>query len=227
VEALIFVLIGLAVAAGIWLSYYVKRKRRQDLQRAAAQLGLQFSAEDTFGLVNRPFELFDRGDGRGCENVMWGTWKELDVTEFDYWYYEQSSDSKGRTSRTYHRFSSALIDIDALCPHLTIGRETFFTRMADHFGFRDIEFESEEFNRAMTVQGTDPKFATDLIDARMMRWLLEAKGWSFELHDRSILCFGNRQRPDAVPLVILALRAFRDHIPRVVWELYRSPSPGR
>ena len=38
--------------------------------------------------------------------------------------------------------------------------------------FHDIQFESEEFNRDFTVHCEEPKFANDLIDARMMQWLL-------------------------------------------------------
>ena len=58
------------------------------------------------------------------------------------------------------------------CPHLSIARENLFTRLADGIGLDDIAFELAEFNDAFTVKSRDRKFANDLVDQRMMRWLL-------------------------------------------------------
>ena len=60
----------------------------------------------------------------------------------------------------------------ALPISLTIDREGFFTRLADAIGLDDIEFELQEFNDAFNVKAKDRKFANDLIDQRMMRFLL-------------------------------------------------------
>jgi hypothetical protein len=83
-----FGLVGFVVVAAValYLSYYLKQKRRQDLALAATQLGLAFSVEDTLGCLGYPFSLLARGDGRGTENVMWGAWQGIPVNEFDYWY---------------------------------------------------------------------------------------------------------------------------------------------
>ncbi|MEX0833543.1 MAG: hypothetical protein WD276_06690 [Actinomycetota bacterium] len=219
------VILGVLLIAGgaIYLSIYLKKKRRQELQLMARQLGLRYSQEDPFGLLAYPFALFRKGDGRGLENVLAGKWQELEVKEFDYWYYEESRDSDGNTSRTYYRFSCVATDIDAACPPLTIGRENFFTRMADSLGFRDIEFELGEFNKNFQVKGKDRKFANDLVDARMMQWLLGAgEGWSFEVSGNQVMCFAKRRRPTELIPLFGTLKAFREHVPRVVYELYGS-----
>ena len=83
-ESVIFVSVGLAVAAVATFSWYLKRKRRQGLALMARQLGLDFSTEDTLGCLGLPFALLQRGDGRGTENVMWGTWQGTTVRAFDY-----------------------------------------------------------------------------------------------------------------------------------------------
>ncbi len=147
---LAFVAIAAIAILGAWFSFHLKKKRRDEFAMMARQLGLQYSSVDTQGCLGYPFALFAKGDGRGTENVLWGTWQAMVATEFDYWYYEESPNSEGRRGRTYYRFSCAVSDIGASCSHLTIERENLFTRMADHLGFSDIDFESEEFNRSST-----------------------------------------------------------------------------
>lgn len=224
------IILLLLVAGAIgYLSYYFRKKRREELARMATQLGLQYSKSDPFGLLSLPFGLLSRGDGRGVENVVWGTWQGMEVKEFDYWYYEERRDSKGKRSRTYYKFSCVVSEIPAASPGLAISRENVFTRMADGLGFRDIDFELEEFNRAFQVKGKDRKFANDLIDARMMRWLLGAgKEWGFELSGPYVLCSSKRRKPAELVALLGTLQGFQGNIPRVVWSLYgtgdRTPS---
>jgi hypothetical protein len=45
-----------------------------------------------------------------------------------------------------------VIEVPAAFPHLTMAREGLFTRLADHLGMEDIEFESPEFNRRYKVK---------------------------------------------------------------------------
>ncbi len=226
-EILIFV--GLAAIAGFaaWMGWYLKKKRREELAVMARQLGLEYSPRDVQGCLGLPFALLGKGDGRGTENVMWGTWQGMPVREFDYWYYEESTDSEGRRSKTYYRFSCAVTDIAAICPPLTLDREDLFTRMADHMGLRDIEFESEDFNHAFNVKSKDRKFANDVIDARMMQWLVSVDGgFTFEISGRWMLCSSKRRRPTELVPLLGTLEAFHEHVPRVVYELYGVEAAG-
>lgn len=220
-EVLLFLGLLGAVAAGVWISWYLKEKRRKELALAAAQLGLSFAPIDPFDCLGYPFALLRRGDGRGVENVLWGTWQGMPVRAFDYWYYEERGDSEGRRTRTYHRFSCAVTEIQAACSPLRLDRENLLTRLADHLALRDIEFEWEEFNRAFNVSASDRRFASDFVDARMMAWLLSVPAeFSFEASGRWLLCSSKRRGPfDLVPL-LGTLQGFRDRVPRVVFELY-------
>jgi hypothetical protein len=220
----IILLFVVLVVAGAAVSYYLKQKRRKELALVAGQFGLQFWPTDTQGCLGLPFHLFTKGDGRGVANVMWGTWQGIPLQEFDYWYYEESSDSNGNRSKTYYRFSCAVTEIEPVCPSLRVERENLLTSIADHIGLHDIEFESEEFNREFNVKGEDRKFASDFIDARMMEWLLATEhGFGFEVAGRWLLCYGKRRAPlELVPL-IGTVKQFREHVPRVVFELYGGP----
>ncbi len=220
-ELLIFVALVGPVAAGVWLCWYLRKKRRKELALAARQLGLSYAPADPFDCLSLPFALLQRGDGRGVENVLWGTWQGMPVRAFDYWYYDEHRDSKGRRSRTYHGFSCAVTEVEAACSPLRLERENLLTRLADHLALRDLEFESEEFNRRFNVTGQDRRFAHAFVDARMMAWLLTVPGeLSFEVCGRWLLCYSRRRAPfDLVPL-LGTLQGFRERVPRVVFELY-------
>ena len=212
--------LGLIILIG-WYGYAKRKKRRQAFALLGTQLGLEYFPEDPFGLLSEPFALFDKGDGRGVENVLSGRWKDLDVRLFDYWYYEESTDSNGHTSKTYYRFDCVVAPVDAACPRLVIGHENIGTWLAGALTFHDIQFESEDFNKEFNVKSPDKKFANDFVDARMMDWLLKSgEGFSFEVDVDRLLCFHRQLKPmELVPLLGTA-KAFRDHIPRVVSSLY-------
>ncbi len=217
----VFILFALAAAAAGYLAYYFQQKRREAISSLARSLGLEYSTEDPFESLSYPFSLLARGDGRGIENVMWGSWRGLAVREFDYWYFDETTDSNGNRSRTYHRFSCAVTQVDASCMHLTIARENVFTALADRLGLRDIEFESDDFNRAFNVKCRDRKFASDIIDVRMMRWLLHAGAeFEFEVAGRWLLAYSRKRRPEEVVGLLATLGEFRQNVPRVVYELY-------
>ena len=220
-EILFFVGFAVLAIAGVALSLYLQARRRQEFLAFARQFGFEYSRHDPFGLLGLPFRLFARGEGRGIENVLWGEWKGRPVKTCDYWYYEEHRDSQGKTSRTYHRFNCAVIDVNAAFPPIVMAREGFLSRVADHLGFRDIEFESEEFNRRFQVKAGDRRFAFELVDARMMRWLLALeRSVSFEVAGRWILAYHGRVRPAALIPLIGAVSEFRDRIPRAAWGQY-------
>jgi hypothetical protein len=167
---LLLILVFVLVAGGlVYYQHQQKLQRQRELRSLALGHRLDFSLDDPFDTLGEPFSLLQKGDGRG---VMWGFWHELEVRAFDYWYYVESSDSEGHRSKSYYRFACVMTSVHALCPQLQISEENVFTRLADALTFRDIEFESEEFNRRFTVKGPDERFATAFCDARMMDWLL-------------------------------------------------------
>ncbi len=223
---LIFVaFIGLAIGAVV-LSYLAKKRRREGFALVATQLGMEYWPQDPFGLLSEPFALFRKGDGRGIENVLAGPYQSIDVKAFDYWYYDESTDGKGNTTKTYYRFDCVVVPIDAACSPLTIENENVFTRLADALSFHDIEFESEDFNRTFNVKSPDEKFANDFVDARMMQWLLQnGKGTAFEIMGDRLLTYRRKLSPMEIVTLLGISKAFLDHVPRVVYSLYSRATP--
>jgi len=219
--ALIIVGIVAALIAAAWYGWWAKKKRRQELALAAQQFGLQYAPVDTFNCLALPFGLLSRGDGRGTENVLWGAWQGMDLREFDYWYYDRTTDSKGQTSKTYYHFSCVVTEIPLTAPDLSVTKENIFTRFADHVGLRDIEFESEDFNREFNVKSRDKKFASDVIDARMMQWLLQSgEGYAFEMNGPYVLVYCKRLRPNELTPLLGSLQQYLQHVPKVAYSLH-------
>ncbi|HEX6580185.1 MAG TPA: hypothetical protein VF195_04870 [Actinomycetota bacterium] len=221
VPVLLLLVFGLLVAAVAYHQHQRKLARQREFHALALGHGLDFSIDDPFDTLEEPFALLQRGDGRGVENVLWGEWKGLEIRAFDYWYYEESTDSKGHTSRSYSRYDCVITRIDASCPALQISEENVFTRLADALTFRDIEFESEEFNRRFTVRGADERFATALCDAPMMDWLLRhGDGYAFEVVGDRVLCSCRRVPPAGMIHLFGTVKTFQEQIPGVVSSLY-------
>lgn len=156
-----------------------------------------------------------------------GTWHGIRVRAFDYWYYEESTDSDGRRSKTYYRFSCAVSEIEAACSPITIDRENLLTRIADGLALDDIRFELDEFNRAFNVKAGDRRFANDFVDQRMMEWLLGSPSeFRFDACGPWLMCFGKKQRPNELIPLLGTLEGFRDRVPRVVYDLYPRRAVG-
>ncbi len=219
----ILIVVLVVVVAGGVIAYQHQRKleRQRELRSLALDQRLDFSIEDPFDTTGEPFSLLQKGDGRGVENVMWGFWQGLEVRAFDYWYYEESSDSNGHRTKSYHRFNCLITLVDAVCPPLQISEENLLTRFAGALTFRDIEFESEEFNRRFHVKGADERFATAFCDARMMDWLLShGEGYGFEVAGDRLLCWTDRVSPAEMVHLLGTAKTFREQIPAVVRSLY-------
>lgn len=220
----VFWLVGGLIAVGVAIHRHLRKERRKREMRAfAGKAGLRYSHRDPFGTVRLGFRLFRQGDGRGVEHVCWGTTGGVEARLFDFWYYEQTRDQRGHTHRYYRYFSCAMIRIPGIYgPRLTVEPEGVFSRLADAVGFRDLQFESEDFNRAFQVEvAGEDRFAYAVLDAAMIEWLLTAaRQHRFEtLGDLVLVSTSPRSAAGMWDLLSVA-RGFRDRVPAVVAELY-------
>jgi hypothetical protein len=219
--AILFALFLALAILLIWWNYQRKKQRRLALASFAARSGLRFAADDPFGLLGEDFRLLHMGAGRGCENVVWGDWRGMPVKEADYWYYTESTDANGNKSRSYKYFSVLEAELACTVPAISIQRETLMSRLADRVGFADLEFESEQFNREFQVRAGDREFASRLVDARMMAWLMASTdGFGFELSSSNMLAWCGRRKPEELIGLFDTALGFRDHIPRLIWNEY-------
>jgi hypothetical protein len=97
---------------------------------------------------------------------------------------------------------------------LVIAREGFFSKVAQAFGYDDIDFESHEFSRKFCVRSPDKKFAYDFCNARMMEYLLANDDLTIELdQDTLALTFNSRLDPARTEPNLHRLVALRSLMP--------------
>lgn len=189
------IIVAIAVTASV-----IERKRRAALAEFASRCGLSFRPERDYELAKR-FQWLDalaRGSNRYAYNIVSGTWKDHEVLLFDYHY--QITTSNGKTTRTsHHHISVFTLTLPAAFPELRIVPENFGSKIAQAFGWEDIDFESAEFSRKFVVRSKDRKFAYDVCHPRMMEFLLEHPTLQVEIEGQIMATWSTgRLQPEAI-----------------------------
>ncbi len=175
----LLIIVGIIVVGfAIYYAYLLEKKRREEMAALAAELGWQFdpSKDRDHDDEYAHFEIFRHGHSRAAYNTLTGTLNVDDRTYpakmGDFIYKVTSSNGKSTSTRTY-RFSYLILQLPFFnVANLLIRREGMFDKLAGAFGFDDIDFESVEFSKRFFVKSPDKKFAYDVIDPRMMEFLL-------------------------------------------------------
>ncbi len=217
--ALIILFVGLAIALAVY-SVVAARKRREALFVLASRLGLVFDPApshllaERFGFLNQ----LAQGSNRYAFNVLSGQYQGNEVLVFDYHYETHSTDSKGHTTTHHHYFSFFILLLPANFPELRITRENLFTRIAEAFGYEDINFESAEFSRAFCVRSKDKKFAYDACNGQMMEYLLANRDLSIEIEGPALaLAFDRQLSVEQIEFDLGRLLAIRSHLPNYLF----------
>ncbi len=192
---IIFVLVALLMVVAVIGSLIAARKRREAMRLLAERLGLAFNPDKDYGLADR-FSFLNKlrqGDNRYAFNVLSGAYQGQEVLAFDYHYETHSTDSKGNRQTHHHHFSFFILFLPRPCPELVIGREGLFSKLAQAFGYDDIDFESAEFSRKFCVRSRDKRFAYDICHPRFMEYLLANDDLSLEF-ESSVVALGFGQR---------------------------------
>jgi hypothetical protein len=95
------------------------------------------------------------------------------------------------------------------------------SRLGDHLGLHDVEFEYDEFNRRFRVKCDDQRFAFSLLDGRMMQWLLGADTFeTVEVDGPWVLLAVGKLDPARWLDLGTWLEQFHRQIPAVVYSTY-------
>ncbi len=215
-QVLVIVGVIALVVVGAIFGHLVAKKRQEAMLALAARLGLRFDPNKDHGLAKR-YQFLDKlraGDNRYAFNVLSGKYNSHDVMAFDYHYETHSTDSKGHRQTHHHYFSFFLLLMPISFPELTVGREGFFSKVAQSLGYDDIDFESHEFSRKFCVRSRDKKFAYDVCNARMMEYLLANDDLTIEIEGPAMaISFGNRLSPEQIESNLNRLIAVRSLLP--------------
>jgi len=219
-QILIFgAVIGLIIALIIFGAMAAK-KRREELASLSLRLGLSYRAEKDYEMTDR-FEFLNalaRGSNRYAYNILSGTYQAREVLVFDYHYETHSTDSKGRRQTHHHHFSFFILMLPQSFPELLITREGFLSKIAQAFGYDDIDLESAEFSRTFCVRSKDKKFAYDVCNGPMMEYLLANRDLSIEIEARALaLAFGKCLAAPEIEMNLGRLLEIRSRLPEYLF----------
>jgi len=200
-----------AVSIALVLAFSANRKRRQAMTALGARMGFAYAPSDPslmfrFQTLGDPF---NRGFGRQAHHILTGTWAGRPAVSFDYSYMTRSGDS----TQT-HYLSVVCLHSGLRAPSLSVLPEGTLARAMGKLVGDDVQLESEDFNRAFRVTSEDRRFATDVLDARTMHFLLAHGRGGFQLLDgQAIRVSRGRIGVLAIPWAMAYLAAILDHIP--------------
>ncbi len=223
--------LGVAIVVGLAILGAVQaRKRRDELHAYAVSRGWTFAPRDDRWTTHFDGTPFGSGHDRRASNVMTGLYDGRGVLVFDYVFHttETSTNAQGHTTRreVSHPYAIVAIDAGVRFPDLRVTPEGMFMRVVGKLLNRDIELESEDFNRAFTVTCEDRKFASDVLHPRMMEALLGYRdiGWTFN-KDWILAYEEGRHTLAELERRLGALDAVLDGIPEFVWREAKGPTP--
>ena len=196
----IIVLVGLILFAGLCYVIYLDWKKRIEAMTAMAQeLGLDFNHKPDTSVDERfrQFRIFCKGKRRTATNTLSGEIQlggsARQILMGDYRYTIESGSGKDKKSKTT-RLSYLLLQTPGLnSPEVIIRKEGLFDKIGAAIGFDDIDFESAEFSRKFHVSSDSKRFAWDLIDPRMIEFLLDNDSPTIELDHGWVLFVTGRQ----------------------------------
>ncbi|MGI9456909.1 MAG: hypothetical protein ACR2NU_10125 [Aeoliella sp.] len=196
-EFLFFVIPFVLATFGLlaYYGYLQQKKRTKTLEALARRIGWRFDPTAIYDWDDRypQFGRFRQGHSRYAHNTLQG---ELQVRGApataimgDYTYRKTSGSGKSRSTKTY-RFSYLMVHLPLRSvPRLVIRREGLFDGLASMLGFDDIDFESAAFSRRFHVKSDDRRFAYDVLEPKMMEFLMNSEPPAIEI-DRGVCCIG-------------------------------------
>lgn len=205
-------LLPLLLGGGLWL----EARRRRHVREWAERVGWTYVGSDRTLVGRWRGDPFRTGSSRRTSEVVTGPWQGRQCVSFRYEY--TTGSGKNRTTHTYHVVAMSL---PAYLPTLELTPEGVGARIAKAFGGQDIQFESEDFNRAWRVRAADERFAHAVVHPRLMERLLrpDACRTSVRIEGTDVLTWavGNPDL-DALPRRLAVLAAVVDAVPDFVWQ---------
>jgi Protein of unknown function (DUF3137) len=216
----VLLIVGVPVAGYLaYRSWQQEQKRRELLMTWATNSGFTYAAEDDSWCDRWRAAPFGEGDHRKAANVITGTLSSRPFAAFDYSYQTHSSDGRGGTSTTTHRYVVTSLQLPTFLPQLQVTPENLVTRLGNALGLDDIELESEDFNRRFRVHARDRKFACDVLTPRTMQMLLSRPALSWRIDGTDMVAWQDgRLSPASVLATTTQLREVVDGIPSFVWH---------
>ena len=203
------IVIALVIVGG----YIAQKKRAEQLQRFARAKGLTYEKRNDAWAQMDWGHPFGVGRAQKARHVMTGHLSGRPVVTFAHEYTTGSGDDR----RTVHTMVTA-IQIPRAFPKLEVGLEGVTGRFARKLGFKDVELESEAFNRKYKIQCDNRKFAYDVLHPRFMEWMTAIDSNGFTIAGPYVVIHrSGRLKEHEIDSNFGYISAVIEHMPGFVW----------
>ncbi|WP_405062754.1 hypothetical protein OG474_14270 [Kribbella sp. NBC_01505] len=223
VSPILLVLLAFLIALGFfYFSYVQAKKRREVFAGFAAQYGWSYTPANHALAGNWQGSPFQTGDHWQVKNVLAGLFNGHQMVAFDYSYQTHTSNGRGRRTTTTHKYGVVVLQLPGALPHLEVTHEGIFGgAVANALGFRDLQFESDQFNRAFRVKANDERFGHAVVTPRMMELLLARGEIGWRIEGNSLIGWDpGPHQPQEVLNRLQLLEQVVAQIPPYVWRDY-------
>ncbi len=201
IGAIIILIFG-AVAVAMWY----EKKRREELEALAEELGLVFQpdGDDQLHAEVSSFALFGHGGGRKITNLILGETEEVKIALFDY----QFTTGSGKQKQTHRQTVASLQSPSLQCPHFTMRPEGMFDKIGGAFGMQDIDFESHPVFSGMFLLKGDETQIRKFFTPAVLNFFEEQKGISVEARPGALIFYRARSRVNPAEMKGLLTQAY-------------------
>lgn len=171
-----------------------KRERTEALRLVAETAGLAFEPQADLEAVQArgDVRLFTRGHSRRVTNLMTGRIGDQEVAVFDYRY----TTGGGKYQHSSVQTVVMLPSLKGALPDLEMAPESPLYRIAEVFGYQDINIESSpEFSRHYIVRGADEAAIRAVLYPRATSYFAEHLGWTVEVRSGTVAIYRANSRP--------------------------------
>lgn len=178
-----------------------------------AALGLRREEQDPFGLLGYPFALFARGREPEIEDLVWGTWRGLEVRRVVVSF----EPIVAGVNPERPRFVCALALLPADLPHLVVEPLAFVTRLAAEVPMPVVPTGLHRLDEAFLVRCADAAFVGRFIDEPMATWIVAlGEDLGFEVVGSLALLYGPASAAVDLVTTLETLQALLEHVPAVL-----------
>ncbi|MGH3647042.1 MAG: hypothetical protein ACRDTM_07690 [Micromonosporaceae bacterium] len=212
--------IGLAIGGAI---VGMRRAREREAKKTAAlyawaqSQGWKYLSEAPTLTGRFQGEPFGAGYERRALHVLSGVHRGREIVAFEY----RHTVKQGKSSTTYTHLVVAT-PTPSPRPWLQVGQEGAGSKLLALFGARDLQLESEEFNRVFRISTGSDRFAYDVLHPRMMEWLLadqRSRQVPFRFEASDLMCWSRTEmNPHHVIWMANYLMDLAERVPDFVWR---------
>jgi hypothetical protein len=201
-DSIFAIVIPVVIVVVIVIAVLAEKKKRERLEAYAAEKGWSYypsgspmqadapgclsklGASSNEAILSRyqGFSPFGIGHRQLVRHVLTSQQDGEEWIFFDYQYTTGTGKNK-----TTHRYFIGSVFVPLRLEEMEVGQESFLHRAGGLVGIKDIQFESEEFNRKFWVKAGRDEFAYHVLHPTMMEHFLQHSMGSFQMNGPALV----------------------------------------